>query len=227
MKYARLFVYTSLLLIAALATRWKMNSLKNADSGEVVSIDSIWAKNGKPVQAQLAKEERLPQFNKLSTRAISKDTLRAYVSLNTKERLKVGQDVYIFEGNKEKYKGELVYVSSTPEPVSGYYKLKIKFKEAKDISSGDHLIAYIVTGFGRPEIKIKRSALSIINNEYFVWVVDKDQRAHTRKVSADVIESTFVGVHKGLRKGETVITNGWSKLVTGDKVSIIKEEIEL
>lgn len=227
MKYTRLFVYASLLALAALATRWKMSSIQSADSGEVVSIASIWAKNGKPVQAEIAKEVRLPKFRKLSARVISKDSIKAYVSLNVKKQLKTGQNVYIFEGNKEKYKGELISISSTPEAVSGYYKLQIRFNKANDFVEGDHLIALVVTAFGEKEIKIKRSALSIIKNEYFVWVIDKNQRAQSKKVSADVIESTFVGVIKGLTAGDKVITSGWSKLVKGDKVTIVKEEIEL
>ncbi len=227
MKYTRLFIYAGLLAVAVLATRWKISSIKSKDSGEVVSISSIWAENGKPVEAEIAEEMRLPKFEKLSARVISKHELKAYVPLNLKKQLKLGQAVYIFEENKEKYKGELVAISSAPEEISGYYKVKARFNSAKDFVKGQHLIALIVTGFGEKEIKIKRSALSIINKEYFVWVIDKEQRAQSKKVSADVIESTFVGVVEGLKAGDKVITSGWSKLLKGDKVSIVKDGVEL
>ena len=227
MKYARLFVYTGLLAIAVFATRWKISSIQSKDSGEVVSISSIWAEKGKPVEAEIAKEMRLPKFEKLSARVISKTELKAYVPLRLKKELQLGQGVYIFEANKEKYKGELVAVSASPEEISGYYEVRARFNNAKDFIKGQHLIALVVTGFGEKEIKIKRSALSIINNEYFVWVIDKDQRAQSKKVSADVIESTFVGVIEGLKAGDKVITSGWSKLGKGDKVSIVKEGVEL
>ncbi len=111
--------------------------------------------------------------------------------------------------------------------MSGYYEVRARFKHAKDFVKGQHLIALVVTGFGEKEIKIKRSALSIINKEYFVWVIDKDQRAQSKKVSTDVIESTFVGVVEGLKAGDKVITSGWSKLLKGDKVSIVKDGVEL
>ncbi len=96
MKYSRLFIYVGLLAIAVFATRWKISSIKSKDNGEVVSISSIWAENGKPVEAEIAKEMRLPKFKKLSARVISKDELKAYVPLNLKRQLELGQTVYIF-----------------------------------------------------------------------------------------------------------------------------------
>jgi membrane fusion protein (multidrug efflux system) len=66
---------------------------------------------------------------------------------------------------------------------------------------------------------VPEQAVSDVQGEKFVFVVDKDGKAASRRVTLGArVEAGYV-VQQGVAHGDTVIVDGWQKVRTGSPVA--------
>ena len=76
-------------------------------------------------------------------------------------------------------------------------------------------------GSGGPVIQLPLSAVTQADGKATVWVLDRaSMTVGPRTVTAGAFREDTVAVLAGLEAGETVVTAGVNKLVTGQKVRI-------
>jgi RND family efflux transporter MFP subunit len=71
-------------------------------------------------------------------------------------------------------------------------------------------------------IRIQSDAVIQKGDETYVFVVDKDNIAHSRKVETGIWEGPYMEIVDGLQPGEILVLAGQTKLVEGTKVNIVK-----
>jgi len=222
-NYIRALIYGSIVCVTVVCVKLKMQSIDSKKTGSIVSIDAIWKEQGKPVEVETAELKKLPKLRKLSANVKNDSIVESYVSLRTRNELKSGQEAYIMAKNGKAIQGEVVAVSKKSDPMSGYYKIELKYEASPHLKVGESLVALVPVSYGKESIKVDRSALIMEKNKYFVWTIGEDKIAHKRSVSVDIIESMFVGIDGGISEGEKVVIRGASKLQEGDMVKLLSE----
>jgi RND family efflux transporter MFP subunit len=71
-------------------------------------------------------------------------------------------------------------------------------------------------------IRIQSDAVIQKGDETYVFVVDKDNIAHSRRVETGIWEGPYMEIVDGLNPGEILVLGGQTKLVEGTKVNIVK-----
>lgn len=130
---------------------------------------------------------------------------------------KVGSSVRIVDEEKE-YKGVIKTISQTPDPLVRTYESKVEFTDGTpSIALGKIVKVYI-------HVKEERSIwipIDIILNDGddYLYVIDKDNVVHKRKIQIDKIKNTKVKVF-GITKGENIVSEGFRNIQAGDIVVI-------
>lgn len=116
--------------------------------------------------------------------------------------------------------GELFFIDNALDSGSGTIRLGARFQnENERLWPGQYVMVKLVLAT-RDEIVVPSKAVSAGRDGKYVFVVNPDKSAHTRVVTTGLQSGDMTIIEKGLRPGETVVTDGQSRLVDGAKVQI-------
>ncbi len=128
---------------------------------------------------------------------------------------------------KRSEQGVLTFVDNAVDTATGTIKLKATFENKERRFWPGQFVNVILTLSVRPKAVLAPSqAIQTGQDGSYVFVVKPDLTVESRAVAVDRSLEGMTVVAKGLHPGETVVTNGHLRLVTGAKVEIKKESDE-
>jgi multidrug efflux system membrane fusion protein len=118
-------------------------------------------------------------------------------------------------------RGVLSFVDNTVDPSTGMIALKGLFSnEDERLWPGEFVDVWLTLGEHPDALVVPAQAIQTGQMGPYVYVVDGDMKAETRPVVPGDTVSGEVIVERGLRRGETVVTDGQLQLMPGAKVRI-------
>jgi multidrug efflux system membrane fusion protein len=119
---------------------------------------------------------------------------------------------------KDAVRGTLTVIDNTVDPVTGTIRLKAVFDNKDGRLWPGQFVNYSLTLQTEKAIVIPSEAIQVGQNGSFVYVVKADQSVEPRPVVVGQIAGGNVIVEKGLAIGESVVTDGQSRLFPGAKI---------
>jgi len=117
--------------------------------------------------------------------------------------------------------GELTFVDNTVDMTTGTIQLRATFpNENNALWPGQFIRVALTLSDITGAVVVPTQAVQTGQNGQFIYVVKPDQTAEERPVTAGVIFEGKTVVEKGIKVGETVVTDGQLRLVPGVTVTI-------
>jgi multidrug efflux system membrane fusion protein len=117
--------------------------------------------------------------------------------------------------------GELAFVNNAVDETTGTIQLKATFSNDNNaLWPGQFVHVTLTLSELTNAIVVPSQAIQTGQNSQFVYVVKPDQTAEERPVTIGIAYQGETVVKKGLKAGETVVTDGQLRLATGVKVNI-------
>jgi membrane fusion protein, multidrug efflux system len=115
--------------------------------------------------------------------------------------------------------GKLHVIDNTVDPNTGTIRLKAVFDNAEGRLWPGQFVNVVLTLDTQPGIVIPSEAVQAGQQGSFVYVVKADQSVEPRPVTIGQTASGKAVVEKGVAAGETIVTDGQSRLFPGAKIS--------
>ncbi|GAB1463509.1 efflux RND transporter periplasmic adaptor subunit [Pedobacter sp.] len=156
---------------------------------------------------------------------VSKLKLKVNVNEGQVANLKIGDVVQIQSSvfPDEKFTGKVTFIAAkADENLNFPIEVEVANNIKNSLRAGMYGTALFKFPKQAPAILVPRTSFvgSVSSNE--VYVLNKDNKAETRKVVSGRILGENVEILKGLKEGETVIISGQINLTEGTPVTIIK-----
>lgn len=117
--------------------------------------------------------------------------------------------------------GELAFIDNTVDAVTGTVKLRAVFQNKDRVLwPGQFVTASVTLREQQDAIVVPSQAVQTGPKGPFVFVITPGLLAEVREVAVERVEGVQSIISKGLKPGESVVTNGQSRLVSGAKVSL-------
>lgn len=127
------------------------------------------------------------------------------------------------QGDKLTSRGTLSFIDNSVDSTTGTIKLKATFPNDDHRLWPGQFVNVVLTVSSRPNATLVPSqAVQTGQQGQFVYVVKADQSAQMRPVVIGRQLANATVIESGLQPGETVVTDGQSRLVPGAKVQIVK-----
>lgn len=122
-------------------------------------------------------------------------------------------------GATEAQSGQLAFVDNAVDPATNTVKLRASFGNASQVLwPGQFVNVTLTVGRDADALVVPEAAVKAGPNGSYVFVVKNDQRAEQRSVDVARTVNGESVVSKGLQAGETVVTDGQSRLIDGTRV---------
>ena len=115
--------------------------------------------------------------------------------------------------------GTLTVIDNTIDPNTGTIRLKAAFENQEDRLWPGQFVNVVLTLDTQTATVIPSEAVQAGQTGSFVYVVKADQSVEPRPVSVGQTVSGKVIIEKGLTSGETIVTDGQSRLFPGAKIA--------
>jgi len=123
--------------------------------------------------------------------------------------------------------GILTFIDNSVDTATGTIKLKGTFENKRKRLWPGQFVNVVLTLTTRPNaVLVPSPAVQTGQEGQYVFVVKPDLTVESRPVTVDHSLDKLTVVAKGLRPGETVVTDGHLRLVPGGKVEVKKESGE-
>jgi multidrug efflux system membrane fusion protein len=123
--------------------------------------------------------------------------------------------------------GVLTFVDNTVDSATGTIKLKGTFENKEKRLWPGQFVNVVLTLTTRPNaLLVPSQAVQAGQEGQYVFVVKPDFTVESRAVTVDHSLDNLTVVSRGLQPGETVVTDGHLRLVSGGKVEVKKESRE-
>jgi multidrug efflux system membrane fusion protein len=117
--------------------------------------------------------------------------------------------------------GKLTFFENTVDQTTGTIKLKATFPNAqRKLWPGQFVRVTLRLGEKANAVLVPNQAIQSGQDGTFVYIVKQDQRVEVRPVTAGQRLGEETVVDKGLKPGETVVTEGTLRLVPGARVQV-------
>jgi multidrug efflux system membrane fusion protein len=117
--------------------------------------------------------------------------------------------------------GELAFIDNTVDAVTGTVKLRAVFQnQDRVLWPGQFVTASVTLREQQDAIVVPSQAVQTGPKGQFVFVITPGLLAEVREVAVERVEGVQSIIARGLKPGESVVTNGQSRLVSGAKVSL-------
>lgn len=137
---------------------------------------------------------------------------------------KVGVEAIIPPSDNRDEKGELTFVDNAVDKSTGTIRLKAAFaNNSRRLWPGQFVNVIVTLSTQADAIVIPAQAVQTGQDGQHVFVVKADQTVEPRKVIVSRTVNNESVVEKGLKVGETVVTDGQFQLAPGVKVEVKKE----
>lgn len=118
-------------------------------------------------------------------------------------------------------KGSLKFISNQIDIETGTIKLKALFDNPDQTLYPNQAVRVrLQTGLIKNAVLIPERAVQLSDEGRFVWVVKADNTVEKRTVTSGASKGELVVIEKGLKLGETVVTQGVDHLSDGSKVKV-------
>ena len=133
-------------------------------------------------------------------------------------------EAFIPGDEKSPEPGILTFIDNAVDTATGTIKLKGTFEnQAKRLWPGQYVNVVLTLTTWPNAILVPSQAIQTGQEGPYVFVVKPDLTVESRPVAVDRSLDGLTVVTKGLQPGQTVVTNGQLRLITGGKVEIKKE----
>ena len=123
--------------------------------------------------------------------------------------------------------GVLTFIDNAVDAATGTIKLKGTFENKEKRLWPGQFVNVILTLTTRPNaILVPSQAIQVGQEGPYIFVVKSDLTVESRAVTVDLSLDNLTVVTRGLQAGETVVTDGHLRLVSGGKVEVKKESRE-
>jgi multidrug efflux system membrane fusion protein len=120
--------------------------------------------------------------------------------------------------------GHITFVDNTVDQTTGTIKVKGSFENADhSLWPGQYVNVVVTLTIDRDALVVPTAAVQAGQQGYFVFVIKPDQSAELRPVEVARPTANETIIKSGVKKGETVVTDGHLRLVPGSRVSIRTE----
>jgi membrane fusion protein, multidrug efflux system len=117
--------------------------------------------------------------------------------------------------------GELTFIDNSVDPTTAKIQLKATFSnENGALWPGQFVEVTLTLSELTNAVVVPSQAVQTGQNGQFIYVVKSDQTVEERPVTIGVAQDGETVVEKGLKAGETVVTDGQLRLAPGVKVSV-------
>jgi multidrug efflux system membrane fusion protein len=117
--------------------------------------------------------------------------------------------------------GKVAFVDNAVDPTTNTVKLRASFaNDEENLWPGQFLNIALTLGNDANALVVPNTAIKDGPNGSYVFVVKADKRAEQRNVTVARTVSGEAMISKGLAAGETVITDGQSRVVDGAQVQV-------
>lgn len=118
-------------------------------------------------------------------------------------------------------KGEVTFVDNSVDTSTGTIQLRATFpNDDGTLWPGQYVRVMLTISEMTNAIIVPSQAVQNGQNGQFVYVVKPDQTAEERPVTIGMSDDGMTVIQKGLDEGETVVTDGQLRLLSGAKVSV-------
>lgn len=132
-------------------------------------------------------------------------------------------DIYVTLGDfKQKYKAELIDISTVADEVTRTFEATLKIQKPDDTTILPGMTAHVqVFKKSQKEQELfipYKAVFSDKTNRSFVWVVDKNNKVEKRLIQTSQLSGDFVQVVDGLTKDAEIVTSGIRFLQEDDTI---------
>lgn len=121
--------------------------------------------------------------------------------------------------------GKLTFIDSQVSSNSGQVTLKANFdNKQQNLWPGTLISVKLLLRIDKETLVIPAQAIQQGNEGPFVYVIDKEQKAHVRNVELGAAMGDLRQVTKGLQLTDQVVTSGQYRLTEGSVVNIVKQD---
>lgn len=121
--------------------------------------------------------------------------------------------------------GKLTFIDSQVSSNSGQVILKANFdNKQQNLWPGTLISVKLLLRTDKETLVIPAQAIQQGNEGPFVYVIDKNQKAHVRNVEIGAAMGDLRQVTKGLQLTDQVVTSGQYRLTEGSVVNIVKQD---
>jgi membrane fusion protein, multidrug efflux system len=125
------------------------------------------------------------------------------------------------EGIAGKIDGELAFVDNAVDPATNTVKLRAKFGNTDErLWPGEFVNVTLTLGRDSDALVVPDAAVKAGPNGSYVFVVKADEQVEQRTVTVARSVDGESMITQGLAAGDTVVTDGQSRLINGSKVKI-------
>jgi multidrug efflux system membrane fusion protein len=153
--------------------------------------------------------------------AVSQDQLPEILEENAK-----GQPLQVLalrrDGSKTLASGKLSFIDSQVAASSGQIQLKAQFDNSQSqLWPGELVSARLLVNTQRGVTVVPVNAVQLGRDGNFVYVLGSDDKVQVRPVKAQQVVDGMQWITRGLQPGETVVTQGQSRIASGVKVTVL------
>jgi multidrug efflux system membrane fusion protein len=117
--------------------------------------------------------------------------------------------------------GTLIFIDNSVDRTTGTINLKARFQnDGGRLWPGQFVNVTLILTVRKGATVIPARAVQNGQNGPYVFVVREDQTVESRPIVTGVSAAELVAIDDGIKPGETVVTDGQLRLVTGTKVQI-------
>ncbi len=145
--------------------------------------------------------------------------LRAAMAAAADQRMKV--DVSLPSDASQRYDGTVHFLDNAVDAATGTIQMKaVLANDDEKLTPGQFLNVTLLLDTLAGAVAIPNEAVQQGAEGNFVYVVKDDQSTEVRAITAAASDAGYTAVAKGLRTGETVVTDGQLRLAPGVKVKL-------
>jgi len=209
-----LFFILLVILLVIFFTYYKIQTVKIKQEKEVITINSIWEKEGKPVNILNIKNYDFITYFKVSCSVLKGIELICEVPLSIKNKVKLNSNFI----SDNKISGKVTRISNTANIDNSLYKIYLK---SDSHIENEILPLYIEDKIFKNSIKIPKTVLVEKNNISYVWILDSTNKVRLKKISYSLTnEFNEVLVRDGLKVGDRIVVLGKELLKEYDFVKV-------
>jgi membrane fusion protein, multidrug efflux system len=125
------------------------------------------------------------------------------------------------QGERQPLQGAVTFIDNAVDQTTGTIRLKATFaNEDKRLWPGQFVNVQLTLTVEPDALVVPSQALQTGQQGAYVFVVKSDSTVEVRPVVAERTQGSETIITKGLGPGETVVTDGQPRLVTGSKVEV-------
>lgn len=131
-----------------------------------------------------------------------------------------GQTVEAYsDALNERFRGTITAIDSRIDPIARNISVRAEIANPEGKLKPGMLMRLALITDQRDALMVPEEALQSIQDRHYVWVVDSEQRAKRRQIELGLRKPGYVEARSGLDPGDKIISQGFTSLQDGVKVS--------